>query len=247
MEKSLKKRFHRFYIEQGGLDSALEEGGAYLLRSKTIKNQLLNVFRFREGDQIVLFDGSGFDFIGEIIEEKSHVSPKDEIISIQLKEKMKNSLISKRKLVLYQSIIKKDHFEWIAEKATELGVSKIIPVLSERSEKKELNEERIKKILTEATEQCGRDLPLKLGAPMKLKDALAECNIPKIVFDLNRDKVEEKNIAEEAAIFIGPEGGWGKLDLALFEKTNELTFASFGDMTLRAETAAIAACTLFLV
>ena len=61
-----------------------------------------------------------------------------------------------RDIYLCASIVKKDNFEWIVEKATELGVTHIIPVISERSEKKSLNEERLKKIALEASEQSGR-------------------------------------------------------------------------------------------
>jgi 16S rRNA (uracil1498-N3)-methyltransferase len=180
---------------------------------------------------VVLFNGSGFEYEC-VISFISNREAKLEVVS------KKPSIIPNTNITLYQSLIKKDNFEWIAEKATELGVAKIVPVVSERSEKKNINEERLKKILIEASEQCGRgDVP-ELGEIVDLEDAIQSAeNI--IIFDKGGDPVE--NTFEVAAsIFIGPEGGWSEKEINMF-KERGAHICSLGPLTLRAETAAIVA------
>src|SRR3989338_10115008 len=68
--------------------------------------------------------------------------------------------------------VKKNPFEWIVEKATELGVTKIIPIMAERSEKKNLNEERLEKIAVEASEQSGRGTVPEIEVIISLEEAV---------------------------------------------------------------------------
>ncbi len=134
--------------------------------------------------------------------------------------------------------------EWVVEKATELGVSKIVPIISERSEKKDLNMERIRKIIVEASEQCGRaDVPV-LGSVMTLEECIMEVEEEKIVFDITGEHFSSSLIHNTCpvSIFIGPEGGWTEKELELFKQKGAKIF-SLGPLTLRAETASIVALT----
>ena len=247
-------RIHRFYIENQIENKDLG------ISDERLVHQWRHVFRYNVGSEVVLFNGSGFEYEC-VISFISNREAKLEVVS------KKPSIIPNTNITLYQSLIKKDNFEWIAEKATELGVTKIVPVVSERSEKKNINEERLKKILIEASEQCGRgDVP-ELGEITDLEDAIQSAeNI--IIFDKSGDPVENtfevacerggastganfhpKKLAytskvfsegESLSIFVGPEGGWSEKEINIF-KERGAHICSLGPLTLRAETAAIVA------
>jgi 16S rRNA (uracil1498-N3)-methyltransferase len=141
--------------------------------------------------------------------------------------------------------VKKDTFEWITEKATELGVTDVVPVIAERSEKKNLNEERLKKISVEASEQSGRgDVPI-VHPIISLEEAMEKVKqdgMQTVVFHLEGDTFHtaffDKN--NDLAVFIGPEGGWSEREVEMFH-TNGFAVRSLGDQVLRSETAVIAA------
>src|SRR3989338_3591691 len=116
-----------------------------LMLSKEILYQIKNVLRFKPGEKIILFDGSGYDFISEFQGESAKVI-----------EKVLNRREPERKIFLFQSLLKKDKMEWVFQKGTEVGVFDFIPVLSARSVKKDFNKERAEKIIREAAEQSGR-------------------------------------------------------------------------------------------
>jgi 16S rRNA (uracil1498-N3)-methyltransferase len=157
----------------------------------------------------------------------------------------RDGIVPKRNIILYQSLIKKDKMEWVVEKATELGVSKIVPIVSERSEKKGFNIERAKKIAVEASEQCGRADVSEISEVTDLNEVLENCNNP-IIFDKSGSTFDPSLIYKNhntVSIFIGPEGGWTEKELELFKQKGASVF-SLGSLTLRAETAALTAIVL---
>src|SRR5579872_5958103 len=95
------------------------------------------------GAQVIVFNGDGYDYLC-MLSEMGNRSAMLQMVS------RKKSLMAERKIALAVSLIKKDNMEWIAEKATELGVSALFPIISERSEKKSVNMERLHKIVLEA-------------------------------------------------------------------------------------------------
>ena len=136
---------HRFFVQDKIGDKSL-----LAVTSPAMVNQFKNVFRFVKGDRVILFDNSGFDFTFAI-----EGYDKD-VVSLSRIEICENIVLPLRETYLFASLVKKDNFEWIAQKATELGVSHIIPIISDRSEKKDLNNDRIQKIIIEAAVQSGR-------------------------------------------------------------------------------------------
>src|SRR3989344_4651486 len=139
-------RLHRFYVLQ-------PLGEEVVINDVSTIKQWTKVFRYKKADFVVLFDGVGSDGTYSI----ESISPKECVL---LRAKVSPSYIPEKKVTLYVSIIKKDNFELVVQKATELGITTIIPILSERSEKKNLNEKRLQKIAIESSEQCGRgDIP----------------------------------------------------------------------------------------
>jgi len=156
------------------------------------------------------------------------------------------------RITLAQALIKKDKFEWIIQKATELGVSEIIPILTCRTEirldeKREQRKlQRWSKIVGEAVKQCGRSrLPI-LGSPLSLATLLKERNEKVwIVLDEATDTPLRQVLAEcyspeNCILLVGPEGGWDDRDRETLAAAKVYS-VSLGPRIMRAETASIAA------
>ncbi len=226
---------HRFYSQE-----KLGQKNSKLITSGPLVNQIKNVFRLSSGDNVTLFDGSGQDFLCRIEEYT-----KDSVSLLILEVNENNKKISKE-IYLFASIVKKDNFEWIAQKATELGVSHIVPVSSERSEKKNLNIERIQKIIIEAAEQSGRGTLPVLHDIKDLEATIFEYkNINSIAWEPSAIKFISQDLSDINGVYIGPEGGWSEKELRLFEENN-IPIKSLGPQILRAETAVIAALSLLV-
>ncbi|MEI8338203.1 MAG: RsmE family RNA methyltransferase, partial [bacterium] len=190
-------RLHRFYTNE-----TINLNEELTLLDKDLINQIRNVFRMQKGDIVIFFDGDGFDYISEILsleKMKMVIFPKEK----------KESIMTKKEITLFQALIKKDNFEMITEKCTEIGITSFVPVLCERSEKKNLNMERVEKILKEASEQSGRgDIP-KIFSILELYD-LPFGEMPIFVADFGGEEVKKINFPNKCGILIGPEGGFSE-------------------------------------
>ena len=162
-------------------------------------------------------------------------------------------------LHLYLAVFKFDHFEWAVEKATELGVAAITPILARRSEKHLAQAaakrvERWRRIAHEASQQSRRVTVPEVADPVALKAALARvpCPVRLLLSETEQsltlgDALRQPDAAPSAssegcthAIAIGPEGGWTAEEMALFS-VHQWRHVTLGPRILRAETAAIAA------
>lgn len=235
-------RLHRFFVKE-----QLENKGSFFITDRELLNQWKNVFRFQVGHRLILLDNSSYEFLAQIV-LLTNLKAEVEIISSKISE-----TVPRAELTLFMALIKKDNFEWVLEKGTEIGVSRFVPVIAEKSEKKNFNEERGLKIIQEATEQSQRASLPTLGAMCKTADALNVCKEEGIesilVLDPTGEEKFNKNIVkdgEKAAVFIGPEGGWSKQELELFAKSGAKIY-TFGSAILRAETAAIASASVLLL
>ncbi len=243
-------RLHRFFVNE------MVGGRAKIVISdEDLLHQWKKVFRLVPHDNVIIFDGSGNDYqckIETLSKERAELAV----------GAPRNIPATKKDLWLFVALIKKDHFEWVVEKGTELGVSHFVPIIAERSEKKDLNMERLSKIAKEASEQSGRGTVPEIHAVMSLEDAVAS-DISGMAGDISRNvaknspnkiALDPKGVAlmredfenkEPTALFIGPEGGWSEDELALFASKKVLV-KNMGQQILRAETASIASATLFL-
>lgn len=244
-------RLHRFFSDEKILNKTAggnQNGAGDLITQNSATAQWRRVFRFGRGDRVILFDGSGNDFICEIQEYKDGNGNEDGETVLKIIEVVSNDVKPRSNVSLYAAVVKKDTFEWIAEKATELGVSDIVPVIAERSEKKNLNAERLEKIVAEASEQSGRGTVPKVHPVAGFSDALSgvvKRKQPGIVFDPSGMKFSDKDFSvfpadARVAVFIGPEGGWSPDELAAFKQAG-IPVLSLGPQILRAETAVVAA------
>ncbi len=156
------------------------------------------------------------------------------------------------RLVLCAALIKFDHFEWMIEKATELGVSEIVPVETIRSERgleraAHKRVERWRRIAVEASQQARRAFLPEVFEPEPLREALAREATHRFAFDespavrpLYAALPAVRDRQDTVALLIGPEGGWTDEERAQFTSA-QWTPVSLGPLVLRAETAALAA------
>jgi len=229
-------RLHRFYTNQD-----LQKGGQITLSDSGLVHQMRSVFRFQFGDSVTLFNGDGSDYVSEIVSiDKSHVA-------LRVTQTSVNTWKPIVKLTLAVSMIKKDNFEWIVQKATELGVSRIVPLISERSEKKGWNRERAEKIIIEACEQSGRSDVPTLGELTPLSDFLDSEKRKILVFHTIGDSsIYERKINEEIVALVGPEGGWSEKEVHMFHAKG-YPIVKLSTPVLRAETAVIAIASIILI
>ncbi len=222
-------KLHRFI---GEYDLLKEE--VKILNPETIR-QIKAVLRLKIGEKIILSNGRGVEAEASIFS-----ASKNEIICKI--EKISQKQDAQKAVNLYLAILKKENFELAVQKAVEVGVSSITPIITERTVKTGLNEKRLKKIILEASEQCGRNTVPELSPILNFKDALANGSMEdeKIIFDLNGKKYSPDKKAKKANIFVGPEGGFTEKEIE-FAKNSSYTVASLGNLTLRGETAAIVA------
>lgn len=223
-------RLHRFYV---GSDIPLEH---YVeLHDARIIGQWQKVLRYRQGQQVILFDGVKKEQLYVITEFKKHSAHLELVTEFERKT-------PSRDMYLFWSLLKKDKNDWVLQKCTEIGVSHFVPILAERSEKTGFNLERAQKIIIEAAEQCGRsDIPT-VTEPLLLQTALHEYagKVPLFVCEQHELTKPKKPNYEHVGALIGPEGGWSDSEKQLF-MTQEVGKLYLGDFTLRAETASVIA------
>ena len=198
-------------------------------------NYLKNVMRCRDGDIIRLFNGKDGEWDSEVRELAKNPYVKPLRVCISQKDQRINDVW------LIFSLIKSSRSKFIIEKATELGISKIIAVMSLRSNVKSINLDRARLTAIESAEQCGR------------------LNIPQIEYYRSFEELFEKwpndrtfiwgdksselsdgsFFLNAGGLFVGPEGGYAPEEIELLSKHSNSKSISLGNLTLRSETAAI--------
>jgi len=207
-----------------------------VFRDGELLNQIKNVLRLSIYEQVILSSGDGQE-VSATIESLN----KDEV-SFKIIEKKENLAESDNFVTLYCSILKRENFELIVQKATECGVKMIVPIISDRTIKTGLKIDRLEKIIKEASEQSGRGILPKLSETVSFSEALSlsKNNDINLFFDISGEKLTKENMNNKVGIFIGPEGGWTEGEISL-AKENECRIVTLGPLTLRGETAAIIA------
>ena len=211
------------------------------LLSKEHTHYVANVMRLKRGSNINFFNKEG-EWVSEIVFlEKDRVEVK---FLNRVKESLKSSNIE-----LAICLVKKNSMEIILQKATELGIAKIIPIISERTEVKELNLERAKKIVIEATEQSNQLSPPEISKIIKLKDFMDSLKDSSKLFfaDINSKKrLKKEDLKGEIlkTILIGPEGDFSSDERKMILENNNTISFSLSKNILRTETATISALSL---
>lgn len=234
-------KLHRFYTPNlHNRFGPTPLGEEIWVHDAALLNQWLKVLRIRPGYELVLFNGQE-----DRLYRVDKINGSDEVKLVLVTTVTQN--IPSRHVYLLWSVLKNDKNDWVLQKSTELGVRTFIPIISERSEKKELNIERAQKIIIEAAEQCGRsDIP-EVREPVPLIEALSEHanDIPIYICEQYGSGDVVPNELSTLGILIGPEGGWSEQEKVLFNNRG-LPHIALSPFTLRAETAAIIAASQLL-
>ena len=211
------------------------------LLSKEHTHYVANVMRLKRGSNLNFFNKDG-EWLSEII-----FLDRDRIEVKFLNKVKESSKLSNIELAI--CLVKKSPMEIILQKATELGVSKIIPIVSERTEVKEINFERANKIVVEATEQSNQLIPPQISEVTKLKDFLKNLDSSsKLLFaDVNSKDNLKSKVLEEAktlSVLIGPEGDFSPSERELILANSNVVSFTISKNILRSDTAVISAISL---
>jgi 16S rRNA (uracil1498-N3)-methyltransferase len=217
-------------------------------------NHIKKVLRLKCGEIITLSDGIGNEYVAEIEEFG------EGFVHTKVIESYKNTTEPPVKVTLYQGLPKSDKMDFIIQKSVELGISRIVPVLTERtvvrldSEKDALKKsERWNRISQEASKQCNRGIIPKIEIPISFKEAIKQTKdnvlalIPYEKESTNSLKQILKRVDNitEISVFIGPEGGFTEQEIE--EAVNMgLNSVTLGPRILRTETAGITVLSILM-
>lgn len=206
-------------------------------------HHLLHVMRAKPGDEVIVFDGSGQEALARVTSlERSRV---------ELEITTRQSVSRELPFELYMAVAlpKGDRQRWLVEKCVELGVTRLIPLITERSIERESPGvgKRLSRYVVEASKQCGRNRLMTIDEPCKLSEYLgSQQDAARIMahFDgqpLSRTLANafvEAGLTASVALAIGPEGGFTAAEVAL-AKAEGWQIASLGPRVLRVETSAL--------
>jgi 16S rRNA (uracil1498-N3)-methyltransferase len=229
----------RFFLNQ-----TIEDPQNIIISDKAIIKKITKVLRLKVGDSLFLFDNTGEEYEVVINEFKDKKFFCHLIRRIEIERELPIEIN------LYQSLLKKDKFEWLCQKVTEVGIKRIVPITTEFCVVNELNLNKInryKKIITEATIQSGGKIPPVLNPVIKFIEAVKTLN-PRDLNLICHEHEKVNNLMEILRthgnkvinIFVGPEGGFSPFEIDLAQQ-NSMIPVSLGKRILRAETAGIVA------
>ncbi len=222
---------HRFIVPFDQTQTSLRLFETELVRQITL------VLKLKVGEEIVLCDGKGKEAVVRLTSvEKKEVT--GEVI-----ERMENTNEPTRHVVLYCAVLKRENFELVVQKASEVGVAEIVPLITRRTVKTGLKLERLRQIAKEAAEQSGRGIVPVVHEAVGFEEAIEQAKKLDDVFflDMNGAVIPVKTGIQrnkKVALFVGPEGGWDPDEVAQAKRAG-FTSASLGKLVLRAETAAV--------
>ena len=220
--------------------------GAEIVLTQDQRRYLSNVMRRRAGDGIAVFNGRDGEWQAVIAE----ITKKAGMLRVEENRKVQSL---EPDLWLVFSLLKRGPVDLIAEKATELGVSRLCPVFAERTNTARLKVDRLRAIATEAAEQCGRLTLPEIDDLQSLEAFLSAWPSDRGLVWLDEtgsgapiaDVMAARKKGSPDALLIGPEGGFSPAELKLIGKKTYVTAASMGKRLLRAETACIASLSMW--
>jgi 16S rRNA (uracil1498-N3)-methyltransferase len=234
---------HRFYAPPSQIE------GSCITLDADEAHHLVRVLRLSEGDCVFAFDGQGSEWECEI----ARVGRRE--VELNLLRQITDSVESPLHLTLAQALIKGDRFDLIVQKSTELGVARIVPLITDHSEIRRVEEraervlQRWRRIALEALKQCGRRKLVEIVEPIHFAD-FCRNNTGKVNLMLSergglslREVGASLAAASRLNLGVGPEGGWSDGELKMAED-HGLVPLHLGSRVVRAETAAIASVTI---
>lgn len=211
--------------------------GTLRIDDPALAHQMRSVLRLAPGETVLLGDGSGMEAQCTILRYD------DDAVFVNGVSIGRNALEPAIRVTLYGAILKADHFELAAQKAAEVGVFEIVPLITERTVKEHIRVDRVQKIVREAAEVVGRGLVPKVHEAMLLEKAFSDASSHDVHFFFDPSGKQFSGVAKSvrrAGVWIGPEGGWSEHERERAEQLG-MRMVSLGGLTLRAETAAVVA------
>ena len=203
-------------------------------------NYLGNVLRLKEGGEVLLFDGVSGEWLARVVE----VARKRMILGVVEATRAQEAACE---LTLAFAPVKKGRVDWLVEKAVELGVARLQPVITRRTIVDKLNLERMRAHIVEAAEQCGRTALATIAEPVKLDAFLRGVEGALYFADETGGKPAGSAFKPgPATILVGPEGGFTVEEAEAIRALPNAKAISLGPRILRAETAALAAVTTYM-
>ncbi|NLM11051.1 MAG: 16S rRNA (uracil(1498)-N(3))-methyltransferase [Clostridiaceae bacterium] len=248
---------HRFLVSP----DSIKDDTVYI-SGEDLKH-MVQVLRFKAGDQLLVFDGTGFEHEVELISIE-----KNKAIG-QIIKTFKPNTEPRTRVILFQGMPKSDKMEWIIQKTVELGVYQIIPmftrysVVRSKSKNTDGKLERWNRISREACKQSGRVVIPEVKKPLEYNQALEAWNsmalnesnglsIPVFLYENESEKCLKDllkcyniNCVKAIGVFIGPEGGFSEEEINL-AKNYDIIPVGLGKRILRTETASIAALSIIM-
>jgi len=233
----------RFYAQPGDIS------GSTVILSKEETHHLVHVLRLRAGGEVFVFDGCGNEY------RCSFQATKGSRAELEIVEPLTDDVESPFRLTLAQSLAKSDKFDFIVQKATELGVSRIIPLMTEHKsirlngDQVEKRLDRWRRISLEELKQSGRRRLVEIAPPIEIT-MLPKAEAARLLLVFSEKggvsiaaALRQADTANDLTALIGPEGGWSDGELALLEGRGAVA-VGLGPRILRTETAAVVAITL---
>ena len=228
-DQKVHKKLSRIYVD------APLKNDAHAELSADQAHYFKNVMRRKEGEAIRVFNGVDGEWVAKI----QSLSKKNGTLLIQ--EQLKEQPKPHKEITLMFCPIKKQRMDFLIEKAVELGASALQPILSQNTEVRKINEERINAQIIEAAEQCERLTIPKLLPLTKLENIITSQT--SIYAALERAEgvphINDIQVKEDCAFLIGPEGGFTEEESMKLQNAPSIQGVSLGEQILRAETAAL--------
>lgn len=234
---------HRFYA----LKSQISD--SHITLDSDESHHLARVLRLREGAPVFVFDGEGSEWECQITNVGKHET------ELTVLRQLTDTVESPLHLTLAQALVKGDKFDLVVQKATELGITRIVPLLTDHSDirraeaRAEQRLQRWRRISLEALKQCGRRRLVEISEPVSFVDFCdAGSTDHKLIFSERggrplREIAADLQQVTQLIVCVASEGGWSEAELKTAETKNFLA-VHLGARILRTETAAIAAVAL---
>lgn len=243
---------HHFFVKAEQIRD--EEGKKVVRITGADVHHARQVLRIRPGEELLISDGTGRDYRCAVrsLEEGEILA---EVLAAAEDRELPSSLI------LYQGLVKGDKMEWIIQKAVELGVSCIVPVVTKNTvvklekKKEEGKRRRWQAIAEGAAKQSKRGIIPEIGPVLTLEQALGEaegCDVRLFAYEHEEGmagtarELKKVQAGQQIAVFIGPEGGFSPEEVKLAQKRG-CSSISLGKRILRAETAGLALLSVLMM
>ncbi len=243
LEELERWRYPRFFSDNIDTDSNT------ILTNEEDAKHITSVLRMKKGDKAIICDKKCTDFLCELVSGDKNYA------EFRILESKKNSAEPDISVTLYQAVPKNDKLDFIVQKATELGATRIVPFISKRcvskpdSKSAQKKLQRLQRICYEASKQCGRGIIPEVMPFTDFKSAVSNIDndtTALIFYECGGEKIKNIDLSKKKiAIFIGSEGGFEK-DEVDFAISKGFTSAYLGERILRCETAPIAALAVLM-